>query len=437
MRKYKLIIFDLDDTLTPAKSPADKEMIFLLKKLLDKYKVAIITWGKLETIKKQVVDMLEKENANLENLYILPTIWTQFYVFKDWDWQLIYKESLSENEVRKIKAVLEEALEKLNIKPKKTRGEIIENRWSQITYSALWQSAPLEEKKKFDPDKKIRKKIVEYIKDKLPDYEISIWWTTSIDITRKGFNKAYGIKKLLNYLQLDPKDVLFVGDAIFPWWNDRPAISTGVDYYKVENPEDTKKLIKKLITNKVVIIMSWPSGAWKTTLWENIKNDEELNIDKVITTTTRKPRQWEKNGVDYWFVDVEEFKKKIKNWQMIEWAQVHWNFYWSTYDELERILNSWKIPFYIVDPQWVETLSDVLSEKWFNVVTIFVVPPSEEELRKRLLKRWEDPDSEEFKLRLKESLNWLKLKDIFDYVIINDDLKEAVKKLKNIILQYK
>jgi hydroxymethylpyrimidine pyrophosphatase-like HAD family hydrolase len=93
-----------------------------------------------------------------------------------------------------------------------------------VTYSALGQQAPLEEKKKWDPDKKIRQKIVSYIKDQLPEYEISIGGTTSIDITRKGYNKAYGIRKLLDYLHLKPEEVLFVGDAIFPGGNDWPAV---------------------------------------------------------------------------------------------------------------------------------------------------------------------------------------------------------------------
>ena len=186
----------------------------------------------------------------------------------------------------------------------------------------------------------------------------------------------------------------------------------------------------------IVFILSWPSGVGKTTLWEAIKLEaDDLRIEKVITTTTRQPRLWEVNWKDYWFVSVEEFEKMIETWKMIEWAQVHGNFYWSTFNELERIIQSWKRPLYIVDPQWVVSLKKVLTERyWYNVKTIFVIPPSEEELKRRLLKRGEDPDSESFKIRLQESLNWLKMKDLFDYIIVNDNLEEAVRELKNILM---
>ena len=190
----------------------------------------------------------------------------------------------------------------------------------------------------------------------------------------------------------------------------------------------------------IVFILSWPSWAWKTTLWEAIKPEaDKLKIEKIITTTTRSPRPWEVNWRDYRFVSIKEFEKLIEQWKMIEWAQVHWNFYWSTYDELERILNKWYIPLYIVDPQGVVSLRKTLSsakssEKliWysFQIKTIFVVPPSIDELKKRLLKRWENPNSDAFKLRLQESINWLNMKELFDYIIVNDDLEKAVEEFK-------
>jgi guanylate kinase len=74
-----------------------------------------------------------------------------------------------------------------------------------------------------------------------------------------------------------------------------------------------------------------------------------------------------------------------------------------------------------------------LTAKGYEVFSIFVVPPSEEVLKERLLKRWEDPNSQDFKIRLRESLNWLQLKDIFDYVLVNDDLERAVKEFKTIL----
>ena len=244
---YKIVAFDLDDTLTPAKLPADVEMIDLLWKLLEKTNVAIITWGKFETINMQIISHFKNDNL-LKNLYILPTIWTKMYTYESWTWDLKYKDDLSEDEVKHIKNVLEKAIRDLNLIPGKVWGEIVENRWSQITYSALWQKAPLEEKKKYDKDRKKRMKIIDYIKDELKDFSIWIWWTTSIDITKKWMDKSYWIEKLLTYLNFNKKDILFVWDALFEWWNDYPVKKLWIETIQVSSPQDTKILFKKLIS---------------------------------------------------------------------------------------------------------------------------------------------------------------------------------------------
>ena len=183
---------------------------------------------------------------------------------------------------------------------------------------------------------------------------------------------------------------------------------------------------------KKVFILTWPSWVGKTTLWEQLKS-KVPNIEKVITTTTRKKRNYEEHWKDYYFVTIDEFTKLIKEGKLIEYAEVHNNFYGSTYDELERILSLWKTPLYIVDPQGVKFLKTKLS--WlYDVKTIFILPPSENELKKRLLKRGEDENSESFKVRLNESLIWLSEKDNYDYQIVNDDLEKAVNKLRKIFL---
>ncbi len=185
---------------------------------------------------------------------------------------------------------------------------------------------------------------------------------------------------------------------------------------------------------KTIFILSWPSWVGKTTLWHNLLNEkDDIKIEKVITTTTRKPRDWEVNGKDYYFVSIEDFWKLIKENKLVEWAEVHNNFYWSTYQELERIIKRWYKPLYIVDPQWSKYLKKVLSDK-YKVVTVFILPPSIEELKQRLLKRWEDPNSEAFKIRLNESLVWINDADHYDYKIVNDNLEDTINKLKNIFL---
>ncbi len=244
---YKIIAFDLDDTLSPAKSPADKEMIDLLSKLLQKYKVAIITWGKFETINMQIMSHFEDHDL-FDNLYIFPTIWTRMYAYKNKAWDIIYKQDLSLEQVGYIKEVLEDAILELKLKPKNIWWEMIENRGSQVTYSALWQQAPLEAKQNYDKDKKIRAKIVEYIKDDLKDFSIWIWGTTSIDITKKWMDKSFWMQKMMKEFGFEKKDILFIWDATFSWWNDYPVKKMWINTKQVSSPEDTKILIKELIS---------------------------------------------------------------------------------------------------------------------------------------------------------------------------------------------
>lgn len=185
---------------------------------------------------------------------------------------------------------------------------------------------------------------------------------------------------------------------------------------------------------KKVFIISGASWAGKTTIYQNFIDKIPNKIKKIVTTTTRAKRKTEIQGEDYHFVDVEKFSNLIKNKKLIEYAEVHNNFYGSTFEELDNILKTWKIPLYIVDPQWVKSLKTKLS--WiYDVKTIFILPPSIDELKKRLIKRWEDPDSEQFKIRINESTIWIQEQYNYDFCIVNNDLTEATKNLENIINQ--
>ena len=116
-----------------------------------------------------------------------------------------------------------------------------------------------------------------------------------------------------------------------------------------------------------IFILSWPSWVGKTTVRENFKQTyTNTNIEKIITTTTRTKRDYEIDWKDYYFVCTKEFKILINEKKLIEYAKVHKNFYGSTYIELERILKKWKIPLYIVDPQWVKSLKKTLDEACFQ-----------------------------------------------------------------------
>lgn len=240
----QLIIFDLDGTLGKSKCPLDPEMESLLDKLLAVKKIAVITGGGYPQLQTQVLNAFPAGDANFTNLFLLPTSGTRLYTWRG-TWNEQYAEHLSPKEKEKIMIAFNSALKQAGYsEPAKVYGPILEDRGSQITFSALGQQAPVEEKDKWDPDRNKRQNIVLFLQPKLPEFDIRIGGSTSIDVTKKGVNKAYGIRKLEEYLHITPDDIVFVGDALFPGGNDYPAKATGVDCIMVKNPEETKKLIK-------------------------------------------------------------------------------------------------------------------------------------------------------------------------------------------------
>ena len=241
----KLIVFDLDGTLAESKSPLDAEMAELLGSLLAVLRVSVISGGDWPQFQKQVVARLP-DSACLENLSLLPTCGTKFYKY-DGSWELLYAENFSSSERESILAALNHAMELEHLNPNGPWGEIIEDRGTQITLSALGQAAPIEEKKKWDPDFEKRKKMKVLLDTEIPEFSVNLGGTTSIDVTKPGVDKAYGIHKLRDILGISIAEMLFVGDAIFPGGNDYPAKQAGVVSIKVAGPEETKRVIEAVV----------------------------------------------------------------------------------------------------------------------------------------------------------------------------------------------
>ncbi len=240
----QLVIFDLDGTLAPSKQMLEPASAVALSKLLLKVKVAVISGGGFPQFETQLVHSLSPDVSGLSNLYLLPTSGTRLMVWKG-SWSEVYNERLPEQERKRLVASLGEALKLGGYRePPKIYGQLIEDRGSQITFSALGQEAPLDLKEAWDPKREKREKIAEILKKRLPEFDIRLGGTTSIDITRRGINKAYGIHKLEQYLKIPIADMIFVGDALFFGGNDYPAKSTGVDCIQVAGPGETRKLIE-------------------------------------------------------------------------------------------------------------------------------------------------------------------------------------------------
>jgi len=241
----KLIVFDLDGTLAESKAAIDNEMAKRLAALLTVAKVAVISGGDWPQFEKQVLAHLP-EGARLKNLSILPTCGTKFYQYRS-GWKQLYAENFTADQKKKIINALNEAVDASGYKVTKTWGDTVEDRGSQVTYSALGQTAPLDEKKKYDPDFKKREKIKKRLDKLIPEFAVNLGGSTSIDVTKHGIDKKYGMHKLHQVLNIKISEMIFIGDAIFPGGNDYPAKQSGAFSVCVKDPNETKRVIEGII----------------------------------------------------------------------------------------------------------------------------------------------------------------------------------------------
>jgi phosphomannomutase len=240
-----LVAFDLDGTLAESKQPLQEPMGEALANLLDVAHVAVISGGDWPQFEKQVASRLP-ERADRTKLWLMPTTGTKLYRFDD-EWRAVYAELFEEDEKQKILKAFDESLEATGFVPEQTWGERIEDRGSQITFSALGQEAPIDAKHSWDPDFAKRKVIQADLRQRLPGLSINMGGATSIDITREGVDKAYGLKKLSDASGIALDKMMFIGDAIFPGGNDYPAEQLGLDVVKVKNVDGTLAAIAGIV----------------------------------------------------------------------------------------------------------------------------------------------------------------------------------------------
>ncbi len=244
----RLIIFDLDGTLAESKQPLSHEMALYLSKLLAVTRVGIISGGALSQFLKQVVSQLPVD-TNLAHLYILPTSGAALYEFRNDNWNKIYEERLSEREKDTIEAAMRAAAEETGTIDfsKPTYGERIEYRGGQVTMSALGQQAPIVLKKAWDPKHTKRRVLQANIAARLPQFSAGIGGATTIDVTKRGIDKAYGVRNLCERLGIKESKALYVGDELESGGNDEAMYKTNVAICVVTDPSDTLRTIKTIL----------------------------------------------------------------------------------------------------------------------------------------------------------------------------------------------
>lgn len=244
----KLISFDADGTLVLSKTQMDPEMVEIFNRLLrSKYMVNIVSGGKYSIFFDNIISQITKDASDLKSLTLSPTCGARFFEFNG-EWEEVYKDELSEDEKKRIYEAFDYALEKANHQHQELYGELLEDRGTQITFSACGQEAPLDVKTTYDPDFQKRLVIKKYLDEKISDLDVKVAGTTSIDVTKKGINKAYAMRKLMERFNLQMEEILFIGDALLEGGNDEPVSLMGIDSIEIKDVEETKALINKILS---------------------------------------------------------------------------------------------------------------------------------------------------------------------------------------------
>lgn len=247
----QLIAFDLDDTLAVTKQPITDRMATLLAELTKWYEICVITGGKYEQLQNNLVNKLPVECWH--QLHIMSQNGGHYYHYdsttKQWE-QRVLVEDMSVDEQRRIEETLESAAKQLGYWEENPAGDIIENRGTQLTYSGLGQLAKPEAKYSWDPDYSKRQQIHRLVQDKLSEYEVKINGNTSVDVTRRGHDKGFGIQQLSDITGIALTDMLFYGDQLQETGNDYPIKVLGVESVAVSSWEETAVAIEELIAEQ-------------------------------------------------------------------------------------------------------------------------------------------------------------------------------------------
>lgn len=249
----KVLSFDIDQTLNVAKTPITDDIAELLIKCLDHFEICPISGQKFDQFLVQIVDRLKDNGVSpeqLSHLHLFVAQGTQYYRFENGEWKQVYNFPLTDEQVKKISETIERAARELGFweEDKLAEGdEIIENRLSQVTFSALGQKAGTEAKYAWDPDCKKREQIVALCKKYSPEFDYEIGGTTSINAITPGMNKVFGMTHLLEELNVEKDDILYFGDMTQPGGNDYPVVQMGIDTITVRNHEDTAYALRGIL----------------------------------------------------------------------------------------------------------------------------------------------------------------------------------------------
>lgn len=245
----KVIVCDLDGTLAESKSAISEEMSGVLCGILRNHYLAIVSGGTYNQFQKQFLANFSCSPELLTNLYLFPTNGSVCYKYdaSSSDWKQLYAEELSQDQREKIIKAINESIAELGLDLSHSYGEIVEDRGSQVTFSGCGQEAPVEVKQSWDPDQSKRREIKSVLERKIPEFEIRMGGMTSIDVTRRGIDKAYAVEKIKTIIGVQDEDIIFVGDALYKGGNDSSVKKTEVDFIQKDGPNEAIELLRQFV----------------------------------------------------------------------------------------------------------------------------------------------------------------------------------------------
>ena len=180
-------------------------------------------------------------------MHLLPTCGTQYYRLGADGVETVYARTLSDDQKQRALTAVEEEARRLGLWEAQTWGDILEDRGSQITFSALGQTAPVDAKSAWDPTGAKKAALRDAVAARVPDLEVRSGGSTSVDITERGIDKAYGMRELSAHTGIALDDMLFVGDRLDEHGNDYPVLAMGVACQAVEGWQDTAAFLERLL----------------------------------------------------------------------------------------------------------------------------------------------------------------------------------------------
>lgn len=240
-RGIRAVAFDLDNTLARSKQPMSEAMGRSLSGLTALTTVAVITGGRLGLVRHQVLDVLGP-STNRSAMVLMPTSGTRCYRWDGSSWRCLYSYDLSPEDRAAAAESLERHAREQGIWFEDVWGDRIEDRGSQVTFSALGQLAPSSAKESWDPTNVLKNRLAEAVAADLPHLEVRSGGSTSVDVSLKGIDKAYAVRRLADLLRIDVGSIVFVGDRMDPDGNDYPVIAAGVFAVRVSGPDQTLRV---------------------------------------------------------------------------------------------------------------------------------------------------------------------------------------------------